>query len=73
MNKRQKGYYWVKLRRSGELAIAEWTGDVWYLTRIEPFFHDEAFLEINEKRIMPPSAGRVDRVVVDTTTILKMG
>jgi hypothetical protein len=50
-NKREEGYYWVKLQ--GEDIVAEWDPEFqsWYITGQESSYYDRLFDEIDERRI----------------------
>ena len=52
--KRESGWYWVMLGIKWEIAQYNSRWDMWYVANCEDEFSDNAFTQIDERRIVRP-------------------
>lgn len=53
--KRENGYYWVKLGKKWNWMVSLYADGLWRIPGFEFPEQDKAFLNINETRILSPS------------------
>lgn len=49
---REDGFYWIKHSPDAQWKVAEWNGEVWFVTFDDNFYYDNEFHEICEERLV---------------------